>query len=76
MTKYYKTAVGEVWQDSEGCMMTSIDESGEHWFVFGVATPIRSDHGLVVHPLSKLIDVEGNILDNKLKYPNGKATRN
>lgn len=72
---HYETQPGEVWEDGEGTLMVAFSTTGDDWWVFANVDAIHSDNPLIVHPLRKAIDVAGNVLIDKLRYPNGKATR-
>lgn len=65
----YETDGNEVWEDAEGTLMTPADAHGQEWWVFGVARPIPATTPKIIHPLRKIVDVDGNVLTNKLRYP-------
>lgn len=57
----------EVWQDGEGCLYCP-DLEGTGWYAFGHYDSIPENNILVVKPLTKVVDGEGNILVSKLNY--------
>lgn len=69
----YDVKLGEVWQDAEGTLMVAGEDSYNFWYVFGVEQAITIDHPLIVHPLTRVFDQEGNVHIKKLAYPDGIA---
>lgn len=60
----------EVWQDADGCLYTPIETLlGPVWYAMGCDDPIDIENNpLVAHPLTKVADVDGTILVERLNY--------
>ena len=66
---------GEIWQDSQGVLLTILDETRA--FAFGSYHELKVSNLLKEHrPAKRVFDVNGLYVgDGRLDYPNGSAFR-
>lgn len=65
--------LGEIVQDGEGTLMVVIGATA--FLAFGTDEIIFEDNPKVVHPLTVFADASGNIVADKINYPNGSVFR-